>query len=33
MVWGYIGELIFNLLVLVGAVRLADQTVKGMLGL
>lgn len=33
MVWSYVGELIFNLLVLVGAVRLADQTVKGMLGL
>jgi hypothetical protein len=33
MVWSYIGELVFNLLVLVGAVRLADQTVKQMLGL
>jgi len=33
MVWSYIGELVFNLLVLVGAVRLADTTVKQMLGL
>lgn len=33
MVWSFVGELVFNLLVLVGAVRLADQTVKGMLGL
>lgn len=33
MVWSYIGELVFNLLVLVGAVRLADNTVKQMLGL
>lgn len=33
MVWSYVGELLFNLLVLVGAVRLADQSVKGMLGL
>ncbi len=33
MVWSYIGELAFNLLVLVGAVRLADSTVRQMLGL
>lgn len=33
MVWSYIGELVFNLLILVGAVRMADQTVKQMLGL
>lgn len=33
MVWSYIGELIFNLLILVGAVRMADRTVKEMLGL
>ena len=33
MVWSYIGELVFNLLVLVGVVRLADTTVKQMLGL
>lgn len=33
MVWSYIGELVFNLLVLVGAVRLADNTVKQMFGL
>ena len=33
MVWSYIGEMIFNLLVLVGAVRLSDRTAKEMLGL
>lgn len=33
MVWTYIGELVFNLLVLVGAVRLSDNAVKQMLGI
>ena len=33
MVWSYVGELVFNLLILVGAVRMADRTVKEMLGL
>ena len=33
MVWTYIGELIFNLLVLVGAVKMADRVVKEMMGL
>ncbi len=32
-VWTYIGELIFNMLVLVGAVRLADRIVKELMGL
>lgn len=32
-VWSYVGELIFNLLVLVGAVRLSDRIVKELLGL
>lgn len=33
MVWSYIGELIFNMLVLVGAVKMADRVVREMLGL
>jgi hypothetical protein len=32
-VWSYVGELIFNMLVLVGAVKMADRVVKEMLGL
>lgn len=31
MVWSYMGELIFNLLVLVGAVKMADRVVREML--
>lgn len=33
MVWSYIGELVFNMLVLVGAVKLADRIVREMMGL
>lgn len=33
IVWNYVAELIFNLLVLVGAVKAADQIVKEMMGL
>jgi len=33
MVWRYLGELIFNLLVLTGAVKMADRVVKEMFGL
>lgn len=32
MVWSYIGELIFNMLILVGAVKMADRLVKEMMG-
>lgn len=32
MVWSYIGELIFNMLVLVGAVKMADRVVREMMG-
>lgn len=32
-VWAYIGELIFNMLVLVGAVKMADRIVREMMGL
>ena len=33
MVWKYIGELIFNMLVLVGTIRLSDRIVREMMGL
>lgn len=32
-VWSYVGELIFNMLVLVGAVKMADRIVREMMGL
>jgi len=32
-VWSYVGELIFNMLVLVGTVKMADRVVREMLGL
>ena len=32
-VWKYIGELIFNMLVLVGTIRLSDKIVREMMGL
>lgn len=33
MVWSYIGELVFNMLILVGAVKMSDRVVHDMLGL
>lgn len=33
MVWSYIGELIFNMLVLLGAVKMSDRVVREMMGL
>ena len=32
-VWKYIGELVFNMLVLVGTVKLSDRVVREMMGL
>lgn len=32
-VWAYIGELVFNMLVLVGAVRMSDRIIREMMGL
>ena len=32
-VWSYVGELVFNMLVLVGAVKMADRIVREMMGL
>ena len=31
-VWSYLGELVFNMLVLVGTIRMADSVVKEMFG-
>ena len=33
MVWSYIGELVFNMLVLVGTVKMADRQVHEMMGI
>lgn len=33
MVWSYVGELIFNMLVLVGSIKTADRIVREMMGL
>lgn len=33
IVWEYIGELVFNLWILVGAVKASDRIVKEMMGL
>ena len=32
-VWAYIGELVFNMLVLVGAVKMSDRLIREMMGL
>ena len=33
MVWSYIAELVFNMLILVGMVKMSDHIVKEMMGL
>lgn len=33
MIWSYVGELIFNMLVLVGSIKMSDRIVKEMMGL
>ncbi len=33
MVWGYIAQLVFNMLILVGTVKMADRVVREMMGL
>lgn len=33
MLWSYVGEVIFNMLILVGTVKMSDHVVKDMLGL
>ena len=32
-VWTYVGELLFNMLVLVGTIKLSDRVVREMMGL
>ncbi len=32
-VWTYIGELVFNMLVLVGTIKMSDRVVQEMMGL
>ena len=31
-VWSYIGELVFNMLILLGSVKMADRVVREMMG-
>lgn len=33
MIWSYIGEIIFNMLVLVGTIKMSDRVVREMMGL
>jgi hypothetical protein len=33
IVWNYVGELIFNMLVLVGTIKLSSQIVRELMGL
>ena len=33
MVWSYIGELVFHMLILVGSVKMSDHVVREMMGL
>ncbi len=31
--WNYVGELIFNMLVLVGAIKMSDRLIRELMGL
>ena len=33
IVWSYVGELIFNMLVLVGAVKMSDRLIRELMGI
>lgn len=33
MVWSYVGELVFNMLILVETIKMADRVVREMMGL
>ena len=33
IVWNYIGELVFNMLVLVGTIKMSDRIVRELMGL
>ena len=32
-IWSYVGELLFNMLVLVGSVKMSDRIIREMMGL
>jgi hypothetical protein len=33
IVWNYVGELIFNMMVLVGAIKMSDRLIRELMGL
>jgi hypothetical protein len=33
IVWNYVGELVFNILVLVGSIKMSDRLVRELMGL
>ena len=33
VVWNYIGELVFNMLVLVGSIKMSDRIIRELMGL
>ena len=33
IVWNYVGELLFNMLVLVGSVKMSDRLIRELMGL
>ena len=33
MVWDYIGQVVFNMLILVGTIKMSDRVVREMMGL
>ena len=33
IVWNYVGELIFNMLVLVGCIKMSDRLIRELMGL
>lgn len=33
IVWNYIGEILFNMLVLVGAIKMSDRLIRELMGL
>jgi len=33
MVWNYIGQVVFNMLILVGTIKMSDRIMKEMMGL
>ena len=33
IVWNYVGEILFNMLVLVGAIKMSDRLIRELMGL